>query len=123
MIKVPSCWLNGQLYMKEVPRSLVASAQRHAEFVEEDFSVSLSKWWQFKVLVEIYSRFKMHLCRCPHSRETIHFPRPTFLSSSALLCLETARITLVTSELAPSVQEEATFQNSIRVYHFWPEPS
>lgn len=30
--------------MKEVPRSLVASADRQAEFIDEDFLVSLSKW-------------------------------------------------------------------------------
>jgi len=100
-VQVPTCWLNGQLYMKEVPRSLVASTERPAEFIDEDFLVSLSKW-------------------CPHSRETTHFPQPTFLSSSALLCLETARVTLVTSEMAPSLQDEATFDNSVRVCHFWP---
>ena len=60
------------------------------------------------------------LFRNPHSRETTHFPQPTFLSSSALLCLETARVILVTSEMAPSLQDEAIFQNSIRVCHFWP---
>jgi len=101
-VQVPVCWLDGQLYMKEVPRSLVASADRQAEFIDEDFLVSLSKW-------------------CPHSGETTHFPRPTFLSSSALLCVETARLTLVTSEMAPSLHDEATFQNSIRVCHFWPK--
>merc|ERR1719420_388403 len=101
-VQVPVCWLNGQLYMKEVPRSLVASTERPAELIdEEDFLVSLSKW-------------------CPHSLETTHFPRPTFTSSSALLCLETARITFVTSEMAPSLQDEPTFQNSVRVFHFWP---
>jgi len=75
-VQVPVCWLNGQLYMKEVPRSLIASPEGQAEFIDEDFLVSLSKW-------------------CPHTGETTHFPKPTFLSSSALLCVETARITLV----------------------------
>ena len=44
LTKVPVCWLNGQLYLKEVPRSLVASTERPAELIDEDFLVSLSKW-------------------------------------------------------------------------------
>merc|ERR1719341_3001302 len=63
-VQVPACWLNGQLYMKEVPRSLVASAERQAELIDEDFLVSLSKW-------------------CPYSREYgHHFESETKKSSS-----------------------------------------
>jgi len=101
-VQVPICWLNGQLYMKEVPRSLVSSGDRIAECVDEEFMVSLSKW-------------------CSKSGQTTHFPQPTFQSSSALLCLESARVTLVTSEMGTSVLDEARFRNLIRVCHFWPE--
>jgi len=78
-VQVPVCWRRGQLYMKEVPRLAEYTAGEVGE--EDDFTVSLARWDSVSGVVTA-------------------LPVPTLPSSSALLALEAARLTAVTSELA-----------------------